>query len=155
MTTKEPPSRSEEEIFARLGVRLVLGGVEKPIRELPALANEEWKGKLAAAVAKRVGRIGTLNEPAAIAALFAGVQDVQVELICAYDVDGRLGGADWILEHATATEIWTAFKQVVVIAFPFLADAGRYPAVVGLLLPQLVELLSKPPSPSGDGTSET
>lgn len=149
--------RPEDELFpagsSRPTVTVVLGGIPKRMLELPARANEEWKRELAEQVATRSASLRTLDSTAAIAALFSGVTDVQAELIAAYDREGRMGGKDWILDNATASEIWTAFKGVLFAAFPFLSDAARAPNLVAELLPQLVALLGNQPSPSGDGTS--
>lgn len=147
------PDRSEDDIFARFGLKLTLGGIVKPIRQLPKVANDEWKTKLAEVVGKRVGGLGNLDNVEGLSATFAGLDDAQIELICAYDVDGRLGGPDWIGNNATPAEIWEAFKDVLMAAFPFLADVRRAPGTVGWLLPQLVALAGKPPSTSGGGGS--
>jgi len=147
------PERSEDDIFAKLGLHLTLGGVDKAIRQLPKTQNDDWKASLAEVLGTRIGGLGTLDSVDNIATAFAGVDDAQIELLCAYDVDGRLGGADWIANHATPTEIWEAFKTVIVAAFPFLADARRAPGTVAWLLPQLVALAGKQPSTSGDAGS--
>lgn len=151
--TSTQPARSEDEIFAPGGptVVLVLGGVRKTIRQLPARTNEAWKKQLAETVgAKFLGK-GPLDDVDKLSTAFAGLTDAQVELLVAYDEDGRLGGADWILDHAAASEIWTAFKEVLIAAFPFLADAKRAPALVAELLPQLVALVGSKPSTNGAG----
>lgn len=143
------PERSEDEVFARFGLKLTLGGIVKPIRQLPKLANDEWKTKLAEVLQTRIGGLQKLDNVEGLSAAFAGLDDAQIELICAYDVDGRLGGKGWIEANATPTEIWEAFKNVLMAAFPFLADARRAPGTVGWLLPQLVALAGKQPSTSG------
>jgi hypothetical protein len=158
-TTKAGPidsARSEDEIFAPGGptITLVLGGVSKPIRQLPVRANEEWKRKLAEVAATRFGGLSGAPTVDAIAKLFNSLGDVQAELLIAYDVDGRLGGAEWIGDHATPGELWQAFKDVLEAVFPFLADAKRAPNLVAEILPQLVALLSSSASqPGAEGST--
>lgn len=152
-------ARSEDELFApgtrRPIVKIVLAGIEKRLEELPVSGNEDWKRELALKAFGRLASAGTLDNAEAIASMFAGVTDVQIELLVAYDRDGRLGGADWIRDNASASEIWTAFKEVMKAAFPFLVDAAKAPNLVAELLPQLAALLGKQPSTSGAPGSAT
>lgn len=155
-TSEARPARSEDAIFAPGGptIPLVLGGVEKPIRQLPVRRNEAWKRELASALATKLSgpAAGGIDSVESLSALFTGAQDLQIELLLAYDVEGRIGGRDWLEDNATPAEIWAAFKEVLYAAFPFLADARRTPAIVGQLLEQLPRLVAprgNPPSPPG------
>ena len=56
-----------------------------------------------------------------------------------------LGGRDWIEHHATAREVFEAFKVVVREAFPLEDSAlGSYPALVGMLLKAAGERMDQP-----------
>jgi hypothetical protein len=142
--------RSEEEIFSGT-VDVVLGGVSKSMRPLVVTRNEAWQALLAEKAQGRL--VAASTDWHAAVAVFAGMTREQVDLLVAYDHEGRLGGPEWILEHATAREIWEAFKRVFWESFPAFDDARRFPGIIGELLsnaPSLLARYGSSPSPSGD-----
>lgn len=147
--------RSEEEIFSGT-VDVVLGGVSKSMRPLTVTENEAWQQQLNE-VAKGALRIVAADWQRSVAT-FAGMTREQVELLTAYDVEGRLGGADWIPTHATPREVWEAFKRVFWESYPAFDDARRFPGIIGELLsnaPSLLARYGSSPSPSGDAPNES
>lgn len=144
---------SPDEVWAN-AIGLALGGVTKHVRPLAANPTKKWKALLAERVSQAVGGLELGNDWAAVLGAIGDVEDIQIELLIAYDVEGRLGGADWIGDHATPDEIYEAFKQVVKAAYPFLGDAQRFPQLVGTLLPQLLAISGSSALPSG-GAPET
>lgn len=145
-----PTAPSDEEIWGALP--LVLGGVKKPIRQLAAYPNEDWCALVTERFQTMLGQ-GRLSSQdwGGIAALAAGQTRLQIELLVAYDREGRLGGEEWIGNNASAAEIYEAFKLVLQAAFPFLADAARFPQLLAGLLPQLLAISgSSGSAPGGD-----
>lgn len=132
--------RAEEEIFSGT-VDVVLGGVSKSMRPLVVTANERWQEQLAE-TAKGKLRIVAADWQGSVAT-FAGMTREQVDLLVAYDAEGRLGGREWILEHASAREIWEAFKRVFWESYPAFDDARRFPGIIGELLSNAPSLLAK------------
>lgn len=142
--------RSEEEIFSGT-VDVVLGGVSKTMRPLTVTKNEAWQEQLNNA-AKGALRIVATDWQRSVAT-FAGMSREQVDLLTAYDLEGRLGGADWIREHASAREVWEAFKRIFWESYPAFDDARRFPGIIGELLsnaPSLLARYGSSPSPAGD-----
>jgi hypothetical protein len=111
--------RSEEEIFAG-ELRLRLGGEEKVIRELRIAELREWRAQFEEAVGGE-GKLD-LTKPVLAAKQLGGVGDDEIDLLLAYDKDGKLGGRAWVEEHATQTDLHRAFRQVQEAAFPFVTD---------------------------------
>ena len=141
---------SDEQIWAN-ALPLVLGGVTKHVRPLAANPSKRWKELLAERFRETFGSFETRgNDWAQVLGLVAGFTDLQIELLVAYDHEGRLGGPEWIGDNASELEIYEAFKAVTVAAFPFLADAQRFPQLLGTLLPQLLAICGSSPSPAGD-----
>jgi hypothetical protein len=131
---------------------LTLGGVKKPIRPLAARPSREWKALLADKVRAATAGIEMKGSDwGQVLALLSDLTDLQVELLVAYDREGRLGSADWILDNASEREIYEAFKTVLVEAFPPLADAQRFPQLLAGLLPQLLALSGNSDSANGAG----
>lgn len=147
--------RSEEEVFSG-SVDVVLGGVQRSMRPLTVTRNEAWQEKLETA-AKGALRIIATDWQRSVAT-FAGMTREQVSLLVAYDHESRLGGEAWILENATAREIWEAFKRVFWESYPAFDDARRFPGIIGELLSNAPSLLARYGSsdfPPGDGADET
>jgi hypothetical protein len=142
--------RSEEEIFSG-AVTVILGGVSKSMRPLVVTENEAWQQQLED-TAKGKLRIVATDWQRSVAT-FAGMNREQVALLVAYDLEGRLGGEEWILKHATSREVWEAFKRVFWESYPAFDDARRFPGIIGELLsnaPSLLARYGSEPSPSGD-----
>lgn len=149
MTSTGSP-RSEEEIWED-AIELKLGRVLKRVPPLPANPNRDWKRLLTDKARERFGG-QDFSEMGwgELLGVIAGLTDLQVELIVAYDREGHLGGAEWILANASEREIYDAFKRLVVEAHPFLEDAARFPALVAELLPQLLASFGSSATPSSD-----
>lgn len=149
MADRQAEGPGDAEIWGAL--KIVLGGVTKPIRPLPANASEAWTELLSARLREAIGGVKISGDDwGSILGRFAGLTRLQTELLVAYDRDGRLGGVEWIGDNATPLEIWTAFKQVATAAYPPLADAVRFPQLLAGLLPQLLASSGSSDSPSGD-----
>jgi hypothetical protein len=154
MTSTGSP-RTEEQIWSD-AIELTLGRVAKHVPPLPARRNRDWKRLLTEkATAHLGGRDFDTMGWGGVLELVGGLTDLQVELIVAYDHEGRLGGAEWMLEHASEREIYEAFKRLVVEAHPFLEDAARYPQLLAELLPQLLAMSGSSPTPSSDAPVES
>jgi hypothetical protein len=126
------------------------------MRPLVVTKNEAWQALLAE---KAQGRLVVMAQDwHASVSVFAGMTREQVDLLVAYDLEGRLGGSAWILEHATPREIWEAFKRVFWESFPVFDDARRFPGIIGELLsnaPSLLARFGSSDSPSGDEPDES
>jgi hypothetical protein len=146
--------RSEEDVLANAGLAVTVGGVRKSIRALPIKANRDWKELLAERARHLIDGIPVESDDwGAVIQAVSGSTELMLELVLAYDRDAALGGREWLESHATDAEIYAAFKTVMVAAFPFLRDAGLYPALVGTLLQTLLGRRSESStsSPSADG----
>lgn len=143
---------SDEEIWGNLPI--VLGGITKWIRPLPANPSDAWVALLGEQLRGALGGVSASgNDWNGILVAAAGLTRVQIELLVAYDREGRLGGADWIGENATPVEIWEAFKKVTAAAYPPLAEAARFPQLLAGLLPQLLASSGSSDSPNGDAAA--
>jgi hypothetical protein len=132
--------RPEEEIFGGT-VDVVLGNVSKSMRPLVVEENDIWQARLADIAQGRL-RIIAADWRASVAT-FAGMTDAQIELLAAYDVEGRLGGEAWIRSHATPRQVWEAFKRVFWESYPAFDDARRFPGIIGELLSNAPSLLAR------------
>ena len=116
--------RSEEEILAGV-LWLNLGGEEFPVRELRIAGVREWKRQLTAVLGE-FGNMEYSNSselPKLILGFLDASTDHQVDLILAYDREGKItGGREWIEENASTTEVYHAFRKMVESAFPFVQD---------------------------------
>lgn len=131
---------------------ITLGGVQKPIRPLAARPSRDWKTLLAEKIRAATKDIEVSGSDwGQVLTLLSDLTDLQVELLVAYDREGRLGSADWILDNASEREIYEAFKAVLIEAFPPLADAQRFPQLLAGLLPQLLALSGNSASTNGAG----
>lgn len=149
------PRPSPEQIWAPK-ITLTLGGVPKGIRPLAANPTKPWKELLATRLRETFGSLTTnAQDWSQVVGLVAGFTDLQIELLVAYDHEGRLGGAEWIGDNASEAEIYEAFKTLVKEAFPFLADAQRFPQLLAALLPQVLELSGNSRSASGGRAGPT
>lgn len=140
---------SDEEIWGNLTI--VLGGITKWIRPLPANPSDDWIALLGERLRDALGGVvASGNDWNGILLAAAGMTKIQIELLVAYDREGRLGGVEWIGDNATPLEIWEAFKKVTAAAYPPLAEAARFPQLLAGLLPQLLGPSGSSGSPSGD-----
>jgi len=131
----------EEAILTRSGIRIVLGGHAKYVAPLTIDRNREWKKGLAETIgASWTSLASSAEDWTKLVATVASMTDQHIELLVAYDVAGSLGGAEWIVHHATEREVWTGLKAVLDEAFPQIAELLRKvpPAI---LIPTVLQLL--------------
>jgi hypothetical protein len=155
-TAKAPtplPSRSEAEITSHRGLAVTVGGRDKRVPVLPIGPMRAWKQALADRAAELYGAFGggeDVRDWAAVKNMAIGLGDVMLDLLLEYDVDGALGGREWLETHATEEEIYEAFKVMATHAFPFVRDVTKFPALLDLLLDTAAKATStSSPSPSG------
>lgn len=151
-------ARSEEEVLSGL-LPVAIGGVVKRVPVLKIRAAREWKEALAVSLARDVGSmdIKSLDSLGAVGNM-AG--DKILELVLAYDTSGALGGREWIEEHGDDTQVYTAFRAMLEVSFPFVNDLrsamGQLREVLGLAAVNQAagSLPAKSPnSPSPNGAS--
>ena len=144
---------TEAEIVAGLGAVLTLGGLRK---ELPVLViddNEAWLELAGRRIAEAFGDVSTKDRWTDLLTIVPRSITLMVELIDAYDRQGRLGGVKWIRGHATPAEVQAAFLEVVYASYPF---ARELVSSRGSVIPALTALLASSMSlPSTTGDSET
>ena len=141
---------TEEEIIARRGVSVVLGGIRKDVPALVIEANEAWQLLLARRVGEEWTSLDVTADWTDLIALVSQSIPLMIELVVAYDAEGHTGGAEWIRSHATPEEVYEAFKGVLGASYPFARDLTRYiPMLVGQVLGRASESSTSSPSPSG------
>lgn len=151
--TESVSRHTEAEIIARRGAPVILGGVRKDLPALVIDANERWQELAGRRVAETFGELALGDSWVDALGVVRESVPLMVELLVAYDVEGRLGGTDWIRSHATPAEVWSAFQEVVYASFPFVRDLVK---ARGSLAPALTALLaSSTSSPSPSGASAT
>lgn len=152
--------RSSDEILARRGIAVSLGGAEHRVGRLVIEQNRTWKERLQREAAGRWGAMGASATWSDVIGTFAGLTDLQIDLIVAYDEahdesgratrPGVLGGREFIEANADEEEVYEAFKLIAAAAFPFLRDAARFPTLVIQLLAQIQQSSTSAPLPTGD-----
>jgi len=141
--------RTEEEIVAGL-LSVTVGAIRKPLRVLTMRESRVWKAGLVQAIG---GNLATMN--------LAGVEDVApfvdaaadriLDLVVAYDVDGSLGGRDWLESKASDAEVYAVFRRCLEVSFPFVRDLRSALAEIRAL--GLADLLSSAGSRSGSSSN--
>lgn len=94
-------------------------------RELPVLPH-----KRATAWAQLVGEQFTTDvseligdaDAKAVNGLLSRFSDGLVELVTAYDAGSRLGGREYLEDHATTGELYAVFRACLAETFPFVKD---------------------------------
>lgn len=137
--------RRTEDERVRGVIPVVWGGQRKELPTLKRAAAREWREKLAAAL-REVGAI-SLTDIDAVAVAGSLVSDRLLDLVMAYDATGVLGTREWIDENVEDGEVYAAFRAILDVVFPFVADARS-------ALAELRRLLSGPPT-STSGASGT
>lgn len=135
-------------------ITLTIGGNPTSIRVLRIRENRPWAAAFQAATDTAIARIGDVEQIADLFAQLAANEDLMIDLLAAYDVDGVLGGKEHIEQNALPRELVDALQQVVQAAFPFGADLMRYvPTIRAVLLQALMEKARSRSSTSGQPRS--
>lgn len=146
------PIRSEGQITSRQ-LTVTVGGRDKRLRVLPIGPMREWKQALAEQAVELYGAFGggeEVRDWEGVKAMALGMTDTMLELLLQYDRESDLGGREWLEANATEEEVYDAFKAVAQLAFPFVKDLSRFPALLDLLLDTAAKAGStNSPSPSG------
>lgn len=150
--------RSEEEVVSGL-LPVVLGGRKKGLRVLTMRESRRWKLELVDVLGNGIGGLdlGGVSDlgPAMDAAI-----DRITELVVRYDVDGSLGGKEWLETNASDQEVYAVFRRCLEVSFPFVKDLRSALAEIRAL--GLADLLTSGrapaetpagPSPSASSTS--
>lgn len=148
-----------EELGLAARLPIVVGGSVVNLRTLNLDESETWQAQLAA----KVTDFDLPDQGDAAAVLTAFTKQptsVMLELVLAYDADGRLP-AD-LRKRLTQAELYAAIKQMVIAEFPFVMDARSMAEAFG---PQLRAMaasvlfslsqrgsLPSGPSPIGEST---
>lgn len=155
----QPAKRTEDEIVGGL-LTVVLGSIRKPLRILTMREARVWKLSL---VGKLGGEIGSLDLASTkdVGPLIEAASDRILDLVVAYDVDGTLGGREWLEGNASDLEVYSVFRRMLEVSFPFVRDLRTALAEIRAL--GLADLLagggSRPASstngdsPAGDSAS--
>lgn len=146
----QPAKRSEEEIVAGL-LTVTLGGTHrKPLRVLTMREARVWKLSL---VGKLGGEIGSLDLASTkdVGPLIEAASDRILDLVVAYDVDGTLGGREWLEDHASDLEVYSVFRRLLEVSFPFVRDLRTALAEIRAL--GLADLLAGGRSPSASSSN--
>ena len=147
--SEDAPARSEEEIIA--GTLVVpVGGIKKSLRVLTIREARAWKLGLVNAIGGDVASL-RLEGSSDFAPLVETVSDKLLELVVAYDVDGALGGREWLESHATDPELYAVFRKLLEVSFPFVRDLRT--ALVELRAIGLADLLSSASARSESSTN--
>lgn len=126
------------------------------VREVPTLkrgASRAWKEGLAQALQE----VGNFQVTAMDSISVAGniASDRMLDLVLEYDQTHVLGDREWIDENVDDTEVYSAFRSLLDIAYPFVSDLrGAMEEVRRLLgsLPSGSPDSTSLPSPSGGST---
>lgn len=148
----QPAKRTEDEIVAGL-LTVTLGAIRKPLRILTMREARVWKLSL---VGKLGGEIGSLDLASTkdVGPLIEAAADRILDLVVAYDVDGSLGGREWLESHASDLEVYSVFRRLLEVSFPFVRDLRTALAEIRAL--GLADLLAgggSRPASSSNGVS--
>lgn len=146
------PQRSEEEVVAG-ALPVVVGNLRKSLRILTMRESRAWKLELVNTVGKKLGSID-LKGADDVGTFVDAASEKILDLVVAYDLDGTLGGRDWLESKASDVEIYAVFRRCLEVSFPFVKDLRSALAEIQAL--GLVDLLSgasSRPASSGSGDS--
>lgn len=150
------PARTEEQIVAAV-IPTVVGGKSKLLRILTMRESRTWKAGLVDAVSGGIGSMD-LSSSSDFAPVLDAAADKILELVVAYDVDGSLGGREWLETNATDAEVYLVLRRCLEVSFPFVKDLRTALAEIRAL--GLAELLTSArpsaesrPASSGSGAS--
>lgn len=118
-------------------IRLAMGGQVRLLPVLPIVHNREWTATFAEAVKAVLSDLGSrLSTLDQVVWELASNVDQMVDMLVAYDRTGVLGGKEWIEQHAAPRDVYHAFRQVTVAAFPTVEDLMRHAPELRLTLMQ-------------------
>lgn len=134
-------------------IRIRLGGYVKDLPELNIEDNEAWQAKLAIGLADQLKHVDTIREWDQAVAVASASTPLMVDLLVSYDLSGILGGREWIRQHASAAEVYAAFKEVALASYPFGRDLSKFPSLIGMMMEQVAKVssasTSSPPKSTG------
>lgn len=146
--------RTEENKAAGL-VEVRLGDRAFALRVLRIAEQREWQRGAGSAVAGigafDVKTAGDGMEVIKRTLALLGV-DQQLDILSGYDVEDKLESREWIEENATAEQVYSALREVVEAAYPFVRDVE---SVLAAIRPMVSGVLSErgnstnSPSPTG------
>jgi hypothetical protein len=146
--------RSPEDVAAGI-LRIAVNGTVREVPTLKAKYVGAWAEQvlLTDADGKAV-KIKPLEEWTSfdVAQLAGPAVDRLIDLICAYDRTGALGGREWLSENADPLQLQEALSAMLGNAFP-LADSPE--ALTATVMGQVAAGLSQPSSTSGRSRSGT
>lgn len=118
--------RPAEQVAGRY-IPIPINGETRRLRVLWINENAAWVEKFHATMNAALQGIGEVESLGDVASALRGRIDDIIGLLVAYDVDGTLGGADFIKGHANDADIWEAFRDGVLrAAFPLAEDLARW-----------------------------
>ena len=149
-----PDTRSEAEVA--FGVISCRFGDEPPrhMRTLKIGAVRVWKGELARAVGQTLAGFNVKGEGAdsigSLVELGMLGSDLVLELVLAYDVEGALGGREWLEAHADDRDLYRILRTCLGVHFPFVGD------LMGILASPVIRTLMTAPTapPAPDDQSD-
>ncbi len=148
------PERSAEDRAAGI-LRVTVGNAgTKRLPTLPMRAAAEWSDSLGPALQAMIEKLGTDAgeiKGGDLTAIGRAAQEAILEAVVAYDRGSALGGREWLEEHADPEQLYIAFRQIVLVVFPFVGDA------MGILrlLPELLRAGTSGSPSSTSGPSST
>lgn len=143
------PARTEEEVVAGL-LPVTVGGIKKPLRILTMRESRVWKLSLVKIVGTDVAAID-VKKAEDVGTLVDAASDKILDLVVAYDVDGTIGGREWLETNASDLEVYTIFRRLLEVSFPFVKDLRTALAEIRAL--GLADLLSSAGSRSASSGS--
>ena len=148
----KPAPRAEEDVVAGV-LPVPVGGIVKNLRILSMRESRAWKLSLVNAGTKGIGNLD-LRSSEDVGPLIDTAADKILELVVAYDVDGTLGGREWLESKATDVEIYAVFRRCLEVSFPFVKDLRSALAELRALgLADLLANAASRPASSGSGAS--
>jgi hypothetical protein len=142
-------SRSEGEIVGKL-LEVSVGGLKKPLRILSMRESKIWKASLVGGLSTDIGKL-ELRSAEDIGPVVDVAADKILDLVVGYDVDGTLGGREWLEDHATDEEIYLVLRRCLEASFPFVKDLRSALSEVQRM--GLADLLSSATSRSESSTN--
>lgn len=113
--------RAPEDVLAGV-LRIRIDGEDRLVPTLKIREVREW---VRLVTSKAPGLESAIREDGAIPEFGSFVDDTLdtlVELVCAYDKTGALGGPEYLEAHADPAEVFEASRQMGEVAFPFVRD---------------------------------
>lgn len=143
------PARSEDQVVGAI-LEVAVGGRKKGLRVLTMRESRKWKIELVDVGVGGIGKID-LRGTEDVAPLFDAAADKILDLVVRYDVDGSLGGREWLEANATDAEVYGIFRRCLEVSFPFVRDLRTALAEIRAL--GLADLLASARSQPESSTS--